>query len=116
MHILYAFFICLYVCSLLLVPGLEGFQFENKGELFVTDTIFERWNFVVANDIEIRNGSGNNIAVRRIYSADLKTSESEHNYMYISLHCIVFIMQYQQCRTITKQLPNCVKTQKQALL
>jgi hypothetical protein len=27
----------------------------------------------VANDIEIRNGSGNNIAARRMYCADLKT-------------------------------------------
>lgn len=58
---------------MLIVPGMEGFEFEYKGEMLVTDTIFGRWDFVVASDTAIRNGSGNNIAVRRIYCADLKT-------------------------------------------
>jgi len=51
---------------------MEGFEFKNKGEMLVTDTIFGRWDFAVADDIDIRNGSGSYIAVRRICCADVK--------------------------------------------
>jgi hypothetical protein len=70
---------CLCVCKLLFVPGIECFEYENKGDMLVTDTIFGMWDFVVANDIDIRNRSRNNIAVRRICCADLKKLISIEN-------------------------------------
>ena len=79
MHILYAFCICLYVSKLFFVPGMECFAFENKGDMLVTDTIFGRWVFGVANDIDIRNRSRNTIAVRSICCADLEKRISIEN-------------------------------------
>jgi hypothetical protein len=60
---------------------MESFEFENKGDMLVTDAIFGRWVFVVANDIDIRNRSRNTIAVRSICCADLKKTYQHRKYV-----------------------------------
>ena len=44
-------------CFISLYQVLRAWRF---GEISVTDTIFGRWGFTVADDVRIRNGSGSN--------------------------------------------------------
>ena len=41
----------------LYVPGMEGLECKNWGKMSVTDTIYGGWEFTVADDVYIRNGS-----------------------------------------------------------
>ena len=63
----------LYVCATLPIPGTEGLECKNWGEMSVKDTLFGRLELAVADNVCIRNGSRSNIGVQAYNTYQYKT-------------------------------------------